>query len=175
MKISTITVLASLVAVFVLAGTALAGTTVMGSELGKDTRIEIEEKVKAKNATVTDGKALPFTTGNTMVVKGDAFDVSGLTEVHFGFDQNATLGFVGMLMDPARFDATDQILRSKYEFLEAHGAPGANRCAHFASEDAIIDLILDAGAPLQLLYVRKDLAPKAQAAPAPGKNEADNF
>lgn len=170
-----ITGLFAALVIFVLAATAMAGTTVVGSELGKDTRATIKEKVKAKNATVTDGKPLPLTSGSTMVVKGDTYGISGLTEVHFGFDQNSTLGFVGMIMDPAKFDAMDQILRSKYEFLEAHGEPGANRCSHFASEDVIIDLILDAGTPLQLLYVRKDLQPKPGAAPAPAKNEADNF
>lgn len=175
MKIRTFTVVGILAVLFALTGTALAGTTVVGVEIGKDTRVTIEEKVKAKGSAVTEGKALPFLTGSTMVVKGDTYDISGLTEVHFGFDQNATLGFVGMIMDPAKFDAMDQILRSKYEFLENHGQPGGARCAHYASDDTIIDLILDIGAPLQLLYVRKDLQPKPDTTPAPAKNEADNF
>lgn len=159
---------------------AIAGTTVVGFELGVSTRHSIQEGLKERGLYPVDGTEFAFATGKSIVVRGDAFGVSGLSETCFAFDRDDKLAFVGMLMGPERFEHMDGILGGKYTFLERHGkAPGA-RCAHYEADDALIELIYEEGAPLQLVYIRKDVRDNADAeaqkkAEEAAKKEAENF
>lgn len=163
-----------------MASQAIAGTSVVGFELGVSTRNTIHAKLEEKGLDVVEGVELAFAHGKTIVVRGPAFEISGLFEVCFAFDQDEKLGFVGFLMEPERFEHMDQILAGKYTFLERHGeAPGA-RCSHYEAEDALIDLIFEDQAPLQVVYVRKDVRARADAAvlqeaEEAAKKEAENF
>lgn len=159
---------------------ASAGTTVVGFELGVATRSSVEDELKEAGLEFAPGAEMAFAHGKPIVVQGPAFGISGLTETCFAFDQEDKLGFVGMLMAPERFDHMDAILGGKYSFLERHSQEDGSRCAHYESEDAIIELIHDMGAPLQVIYLRKDVRDNAenvarQKAEAAAKKEAENF
>jgi hypothetical protein len=132
-----------------------AGTTVIGFEMGNATRASINDKFEDLGINATKGPEFAFTTGDSIIIKGDPFGISGLTETCLAFDENDNLGFVGMLMDPGRFDDMDKILEGKYSFLERHAREDGSRCSHYESEDTLIDLIYDAGYPLQVIYIRK--------------------
>ena len=160
--------------------TVSAGTTVVGFELGVSTRASIQTELGKNNLEIEEGEELVFAHGRSVVVRGAAFGISGLIETCFAFDKEDKLGFIGLLMDPARFEAMDKILENKYSFLERHAQENGSRCSHYASDDAFIDLIHDTGTPLQLLYVRKDVRESAdkvakEKAEEAAKKEAENF
>jgi hypothetical protein len=180
MRNSKTFMLLALAACVFFGSTVSAGTAVVGFEIGSATRNDVEDGLKALGLEPIEGSEMTFSFGKPIVAQGPAFGIASLTETCFAFDPEGKLGFVGMLMDPDRFDHMDKILEGKYTFLERHGDESGSRCAHYESEDAVIDLIYDAGTPLQLLYIRKDVRDEAemvakQKAEEAAKKEATNF
>jgi len=113
--------------------------------------------------------------------KGTSYEIDGLNEVLYIFDEKKILAGVIMGMNKARFDAIFQFLSSKYQVTSQERPFVGNQFARFKPSDSFIDV----DAPhlsftMEIRYVRNDLMQKFNAqseaeAVAKKKSEASKF
>ncbi len=159
---------------------SVAGTQVLGAEIGVTTLDQLKQELSKKTKVESAGEN-KFTGGPMLKTGGDSYEIRGLTEVLYIFDDQKKLAGVLMDMDKARFDAVFDALNGKYKLTAQQRPFVGNQFARFKPTDAVVEL--DAphlGFNMEVRYIRNDLMQKYNAqseaeAAAKKKSEASKF
>lgn len=159
---------------------AYAGTQVLGFEIGVSTIDQVKSSL-AKQTKVIDSGTNKFTAGPMLKTDGSSYEIEGLNEVHYIFDDQKKLTGVIMNMDKTRFDSVFQALSGKYKVSSQQRPFVGNQFARFKTQDSVIEM--DAphlGFQMEVSYIRNDLMQKynfqtASEAEAKKKREAAKF
>jgi len=159
---------------------AFAGTPVLGFEVGVSTFEQVNAGL-AKKTRVENTGVNKFSNGPMLKTDGSAYEIDGLTEVLYIFDEQKKLMGVVMDMNKSRFDAIYQFLAPKYKLSEQQRPFVGNQFARFRTADSTIEL----DAPhmsfeMSVRYMRNDLVQKFKAqsqaeAAAKKKSESSKF
>lgn len=162
------------------AGMAHAGTQVLGVEIGQTTPAQLT-KALAKHAKLENRGTNKYSGGDMYHVDGDAYDIEGLKDVLYIFDDRQRLAGVIMDMDKGRFDSVYQYLTGKYKVTSQQRPFVGNQYAVFKPNDAVIELDSPhMSFDMEVRYLRNDLMQqfKAQSpadAVAKKRSEASKF
>lgn len=167
-------------ALLVATAIAHAGTQVLGFEIGITTVDQLKQEL-AKKTKVESRGTNEYMRGDMYRTDGTSYEIEGLTEVLYIFDEQKKLAGVIMSMGKHRFDAIHQFLSGKYKVVAQQRPFVGNQYARFRPEDAFIEL--DAphmGFGMEVRYIRNDLMQKFNAqsqaeAAAKKKSEASKF
>jgi hypothetical protein len=174
--------LVSILAATVLAITnfAYAGTPVLGFEVGVSTVTQVSATL-SKKTKVFDNGSNKFSNGPMVKTDGTSYEIDGLNEVLYIFDDQKKLMGVVMDMDKARFDNIFQFLSGKYKVTAQQRPFVGNQYARFKTTDSVIEI----DAPhmsfqMEVRYLRNDLLQKFNAqskseAAAKKKSESEKF
>lgn len=169
------------IAITLLCGNAAnAGTRVLGFELGESTVEQVKSSLQ-QQTKVTDAGINKFSDGPMIKTNGDSYEIEGLREVIYIFDEASKLAGILMEMNKGRFDSVYQAISSKYKVISQQRPFVGDQSARFKTEDAIIEI----DAPhlsfeMEVRYLRNDLVQKYNAisteeASAKKKREAEKF
>jgi hypothetical protein len=145
------------------AGEALAGTPVLGFEVGVSTLDQVKATLSAKTK-VEDRGTNKWSNGPMLGTDGSSYEIEGLNSVLYIFDEQKKLMGVVMNMNKARFKSIYEVLSGKYKVLSQQRPFVGNQFARFASSDGVIEL----DAPhlsfqMDVRYMRADLVQKFKA------------
>lgn len=168
------------VAASFLALHASAGTKVLGVEIGVTTVDQLKQDL-SKKTKLEDRGANKFTGGPMYKTDGASYEIEGLTEVLYIFDDQMRLSGVLMQMNKERFDAVFQFLSGKYKVAAQQRPFVGSQFARFRPADAFIEM--DAphlGFNMEVRYIRNDLMQRFNAqseaeTAAKKKSEASKF
>lgn len=159
---------------------AQAGTQALGFEIGVSTTDQVKAAL-AKQTKVNDAGVNKYTAGPMLKTDGSSYEIEGLNEVLYIFDDQKKLAGVFMDMNKARFDAVFQALSGKYKVSSQQRPFVGDQFARFKTQDSIIEI----DAPhmsfqMEVRYVRNDLMQKfnsqsAAEADSKKKREAAKF
>jgi hypothetical protein len=159
---------------------AFAGTKALGVEIGVTTVDQLRADLSAKTEIEERG-INKFSAGPTLATKGDSYEVDGLTEVVYIFDDHDKLAGVILQMNKDRFGALFKLMNAKYKVVTQQRPFVGDQFVRFKTADATIEL----EAPhlsftMEVRYVRHDLLKKFLAqseaeAAAKKKKEAAKF
>lgn len=165
---------------FGLAAAASAGTQVLGFEIGVSTAEQVRQAL-AKSTRVHDAGVNRYSGGPMLKTNGASYDITGLKEVVYIFDEQKKLAAVLMELNKSRFAAVFDALNGKYKVTTQQRPFVGDQFASFRTEDAVIEV----DAPhlsfdMAVRYLRRDLLQKfnAQSAAetaARTKSEAAKF
>jgi len=136
---------------------ALAGTPVLGVELGVSTLDQVRstqgQKAELENAGVNE-----YTGGPMLVSEGTGYGIEGLRKVAYIFDSQKKLAAVLMTLEKGRFDTIARVVAGKYKLRSQERPFVGNQQATFQTGDGVIEL----NAPhmsfeMTALYARSDL------------------
>ena len=171
---------AAIAACLLTGSSALAGTVVLGSELGITTSTQLKRSLP-RTAIIEALGINEFSGGAMFNVKGASHDIDGLSKVTYLFDEHDKLAAVIMTMNKERYDAVFQYLSAKYALKWTQRPFVGNQLARFRQADAAIEL----DAPhmsfeMEVRYIRHDLEQQfgqqsAAAARARRKAERSKF
>lgn len=136
---------------------AYAGTQVLGFEIGVSTNDEVKSFL-VKQTRVIDSGTNKFTAGPMLKTDGSSYEIEGLSEVLYIFDDQKKLTGVIMDMNKARFDAVFQAISGKYKVSSQQRPFVGNKFARFKTQDSVIEM--DAphlGFQMEVRYIRNDL------------------
>ena len=145
---------------------AVAGTQVIGVEVGVTTSDQLKSDL-SKRTKIEDRGENKFTNGAMLRTDGASYEIEGLTDVLYIFDEQKKLAGVLMTMNKARFDSVFQFLSSKYKVTAQQRPFVGDQFARFKPADAVIEM--DAphlGFTMEVRYIRNDLMEKYNAASA---------
>jgi hypothetical protein len=148
-----------LVTVFTFAE-AHAGTQALGFEISVSTVDQVKASL-AKQTKVEDVGINKFSGGPMLTTTGTAYEIEGLNEVTYIFDEQKKLAGVLMDMSKTRFDSVYQALAGKYKVASQQRPFVGNQYARFKTQDAVIEI----DAPhlsfqMAVRYIRNDLMQK---------------
>jgi hypothetical protein len=139
------------------AGSALAGTPVLGFEVGVSTLDQVTDAL-SKKTQVEERGVNRYSNGPMLKTDGSSYGLEGLNSVVYIFDGQKKLMGVVMNMSKARFKPIYEVLSRKYKVLSQQRPFVGDQFARFASPDGIIEL----DAPhmsfeMEVSYLRGDL------------------
>ncbi len=151
----------------------MAGTAVVGFEIGVSTETQVRESILSQNMTITEYPNATSFGGSTFGTTGTAYGIATLSEILISFDEKNVLGLVSMWVDASRYDSMVELLAGKYKLTEKHDLEDGSRCAHFDSGDSLVEVIAAYGNPeVSIHYVRKDIKEKTDARAKQAKEDA---
>lgn len=160
--------------------TATAGTQALGFEIGVSNADQVKASL-AKQTKVIDNGTNKFSKGPMFKTNGAAYDIEGLSEVLYIFDEQKKLVGIIMNMNKNRFNAVFQALSAKYKVASQQRPFVGNQFARFKTPDTIIEI----DAPhlsfdMEVRYVQNSLMQKfnsqsAEEESAKKKQEAAKF
>jgi hypothetical protein len=173
-------------AAIVFAGSAFAGTQVLGFEIGASSVDQVRGEL-AKKTQVQDAGTNKFSGGTMLKTDGASYDISGLNNVLYIFDDQKKL--MGVVMSMAKggglnnegFNQIYKIISSKYKLVSEQRPFVGNQYARFNSPDSIIEIQAQhLSFEMEVRYIRKDLMAKFNAqsmteAAEKKKSEASKF
>lgn len=171
----------ALISIALLGTTAAnAGTQALGFELGQSTIQEVKSALQ-QQTKVIDAGTNKYSQGPMLKTNGDPYEIEGLREVVFIFDEQLKLAGILMEMNKARFDSIYQAISSKYKVTSQQRPFVGDQNAKFKTKDAVIEM--DAphlGFEMAVRYMRNDLVQKfnsvaTEEAAAKKKREAEKF
>ncbi|OEZ63639.1 MULTISPECIES: hypothetical protein [unclassified Duganella] len=172
----------SVLAAFALTASisAHAGTQALGFEIGVSSSDQVRSAL-VKQTKVLDAGANKFTGGAMLKTDGSSYEIEGLNEVLYIFDDQKKLAGMILGMDKGRFDSVFQAISGKYKVSSQQRPFVGNQFARFKTQDAVIEM--DAphlGFVMEVRYIRNDLMQKfnsqtAVEAEAKKKREAAKF
>ncbi len=171
----------ALVAISLVFGTAAnAGTQALGFEIGASTVDQVKSFL-AKQTKVSDSGINKFSAGPMLKTDGSSYEIEGLAEVLYIFDDQKKLAGVIMNMSKDRFDAVFKALSTKYKVLSQQRPFVGNQFARFKTQNSVVEM--DAphlGFDMEVRYIRNDLMQKFNSqssaeAEAKKKSEAAKF
>lgn len=139
---------------------ANAGTQALGFEIGTSTIDQVKSTL-AKKSKVTDNGTNKFTMGPMLKTDGSSYEIEGLNEVLYIFDDQKKLAGIIMNMNKARFGTIFQLLSAKYKVTSQQRPFVGNQFARFKTQDSVIEM--DAphlGFVMEVRYIRNDLMQK---------------
>ena len=143
-------------------GIAHAGTQMLGFDLGVSTLEQVKSAL-VKQTRISDAGLNKFSGGPMLKTDGSSYEIEGVTEVVYVFDDQKKLAAVlmDMDMDKNRFDAVFKALSAKYKVSAQQRPFVGNQFARFKTPDAVIEL----NAPhlsfqMSVNYVRTELMAK---------------
>lgn len=159
---------------------AIAGTQVLGVEIGVTTVNQMRQEL-SKKTHVEDSGTNEFAGGPMLKTDGAAYEIEGLTEVVYIFDDQKKLAGVIMDMSKGRFDSVFEFLNKKYKVTSQQRPFVGDQFARFKPADSFIEM--DAphmGFNMEVRYIRNDLMQKFKTksnenSAAKKKSEAANF
>ncbi len=169
-----------LVATIFVCSASHAGTQALGFEIGVSSIDQVKSAL-AKQTKVNDVGTNKFTTGPMLKTDGTSYEIEGLNEVLYIFDDQKKLAAVIMDMNKAKFDSVFQALSGKYKVSSQQRPFVGNQFARFKTQDSVIEM--DAphlGFQMDVRYIRNDLMQKfnsqsAAEAETKKKREAAKF
>lgn len=161
-------------------GFVFSGTQVLGYEIGVSTVDQIKTSI-AKQAKIKNEDTNKWTGGAQFHTDGSPFEIRGLQNVQYIFDDQKKLTAIIMTMGKDSFDSVFKALSAKYKVVNQERPFVGNQYAKLKSQDSIIEI----DAPhmsfeMEVRYIRDDLMKKfsAQSAAeeqAKKKKEASKF
>jgi len=122
-----------------MAQTATPGVSPLGFTIGKATLKEVKAGVPG-SAKLSSKGTNRYSEGPMLKAQGRAFDIEGLQDVLFIFDERETLIALVMKMDKNGFDRIYQNLASKYRLVRKDIPFVGNKFAHFQQGNVEIEL-----------------------------------
>lgn len=140
-----------------VAAEAVAGTSVLNVELGKTTSQQLIAEMGA-NTKLTSQGINQYSHGEMLLTSGEVYNIAGLNNVLFIFDESGVLSGVVLNMQKHTFDKVYQAISSKHKVAQLVKPFVGNRYARFNTSDAVIEI----NSPhlsfeMDVLYVSKDL------------------
>ena len=159
---------------------AYAGTQALGFEIGASTVDQVKSSL-AKQTKVVDSGTNKFSAGPMLKTDGSSYEIEGLSEVLYIFDDQKKLAGVIMNMSKDRFDAVFKAISAKYKVTSQQRPFVGNQYARFKTQDSVVEM--DAphlGFDMEVRYIRNDLLQKFNSqssaeAEAKKKREAAKF
>lgn len=122
-----------------MAQTNAATVAPLGFAIGKATLKEVNKGVPG-GAKLKNNGTHPTSRGVMLQAQGKAFDIEGLQDVLFIFDERETLITLAMKMDRNGFDRVYQNLAGKYQLVHKDIPFVGNKFARFQQGDIVIEL-----------------------------------
>jgi hypothetical protein len=173
-------IMSALCAIMLASSPAMAGTPVLGAEIGVTT-VEQLRQALSKNTQVQDQGLNRYSGGQMLRTDGASYEIEGLSEVLYIFDTHGKLAGVLMEMEKSRFASVYQFIGQKYKVSSERRPFVGDQYARFKSSDATIEI----DAPhlsfkMEVRYLRNDLlqrfnADSAKEKAAKKKSEAQKF
>ena len=171
----------SLAIIAILASSfAHAGTQVLGFEIEASTLEQVNTSL-SKQTKVIDNGINKFSAGTMLRTNGSSYEIEGLNDVLYIFDDQQKLAGVIMNMNKNRFDTVYQAVSKKYKVASQNRPFVGNQFARFKTPDSTIEI----DAPhlsfeMEVRYIRKDFLQKFNSqstaeAESKKKREASNF
>ena len=165
---------------FALSTATFAGTQVVGVEVGVSTVDQVRQTL-SKNTKVQDAGTNKYSGGPMLKTDGTSYEIEGLTEVLYIFDDQKKLTGVVMDMNKERFESVFKALSAKYKVSAQQRPFVGNQFARFKTTDSVIEM--DAphmGFTMEVRYLRNDLMQRYNSqseadATAKRKSEASKF
>jgi hypothetical protein len=139
---------------------AFAGTQVIGFEIGVSTLSQVKttlnQQTNIKNETTNK-----WTNGTQFKTDGNSYDIRGLKEVLYIFDEQKKLAAIIMTMEENRFDSVFKAVSPKYKLISKQIPYVGNKYVKLKSQDSIVEI----DAPhlsfdIEVRYIRDDLMKK---------------
>lgn len=163
-----------------VSGAASAGTSALGFEIGVSSTDQVRATL-SKQMKVVEGGLNKYSGGPVLMTAGLGYDIEGLKEVAYVFDEQMLLAGILMTMSKHRFDAILGALSGKYKVSSQQRPFVGNQFARFKTSDAVIEI----EAPhlsfdMEVRYIRNDQlqrfnAQSAAEAEVKKKREAAKF
>lgn len=161
-------------------GFAFAGTQVLGFEIGVSTVDQVRSAL-TKQTKIKGEDVNKWTGGAQFHTDGSAFEIRGLQNVQYIFDDQKKLTAIIMTMGKDGFDSVFKAVSAKYKVVNQQRPFVGNQYAKLKSQDSIIEI--DAphmGFDMEVRYIRDDLMKKfneqsAAEEQAKKKKEASKF
>lgn len=156
-------ILPAFLAIVFASPSAIAGTQVLGAEIGVTTSEQLRRTLSS-NTAIQDRGVNQYSGGRMLATDGSSYDIQGLSAVLYIFDAQGKLAGVIMDMDKERFASIYQLLRQKYKVRSERRPFVGDQYARFKPADATIEL----DAPhlsftMKVRYLRNDLLQKFNA------------
>ncbi|WP_347988505.1 hypothetical protein [Methylomonas sp. AM2-LC] len=137
-----------------------AGTAVLGFEIGVSTLEQVNSSLSEKTTT-QDGGINKYSNGPMLKTDGNSYEIDGLNEVLYIFDDQRKLMGVIMTMHKDRFDSIYSFIAKKYKVFSQERPFVGDKSAQFKAADSIIEI----NAPhlsfqMKVSYIRNDLMQK---------------
>ncbi len=136
---------------------AIAGTQVLGFEIGVSTVDQVKTTV-AKQTIIKEQENNKWTNGPQFHTDGSAYEVRGLKDVMYIFDDQKKLTAVILTMNKDSFDSVLEAVSAKYKVVSQQRPFVGDQYAKLKSKDSIIEI----DAPhmsftMEVRYIRDDL------------------
>jgi hypothetical protein len=141
-------------------GVAFAGTQVLGFEIGISTVDQVRSTL-AKQTKIKGEDVNKWTGGPQFITDGSPFEIRGLKNVQYIFDEQKKLTAIIMTMGKDSFDSVYKAVSAKYKVVSQERPFVGNQYAKLKSQDSIIEI--DAphmGFEMEVRYIRDDLIKK---------------
>ena len=122
-----------------MAQTNAATVAPLGFAISKATLKEVNKEVPGGAKLKNNGTNL-YSRGVMLQAQGKAFDIEGLQDVLFIFDERETLIALVMKMDRSGFDRIYQNLAGKYQLVRKDIPFVGNKFARFQQGDIVVEL-----------------------------------
>lgn len=122
-----------------MAQTATPGVSPLGFAVGKATLKEVKDGVPG-GAKLSNEGTNRYSKGPMFKAQGRAFDIEGLQEVWFVFDEREALVAVQMTMAKNGFERVYQNLAGKYQLVRKDIPFVGNKSARFQQGDIVVEL-----------------------------------
>lgn len=164
------------ISVAAIAGTAQAGTPVLGFEIGVSTIDQVKSALSGRSK-INSGGLNRYSSGPMFTTDGDSYGIEGLNGVTYVFDGDNRLAAVFMEMSNHRFESVLNALSGKYKASAKQIPFVGDKYVRFKTQDAEIAI----NSPhmsfdMNVSYVRDDLMRKAKtqtAVEAEGKRKRE--
>jgi len=145
------------------AGSAFAGTQVLGFEIGSSSVEQVRADL-TKKTEVRDAGTNKYSGGAMLETDGSSYQITGLKDVLYVFDSQKKLVAVIMNMDKEQFDQIYKYISAKYKVVSEQRPFVGHQYARFNSPDTVIEI----DAPhlsfeMKVRYIRRDLMEKVNA------------
>ena len=118
---------------------ALAATPVLGFEINVSSVNHVKSSL-SRETVINDSGINAYTLGPMLKTNGSSYDIEGLHEVLYVFDEQQVLVAVFMDMDKSRFDDIYKALAHKYKVTSQNRPFVGNKYARFKTPDTIIEM-----------------------------------
>lgn len=122
-----------------MAQTSTTAVAPLGFAIGKATLKEVKDGVPG-GAKLSNEGTNRYSRGPIFKAQGRAFDIEGLQDVWFVFDEREALVAVQMTMAKSGFERVHQNLASKYRLVRKDTPFVGNKSARFQQGDIVIEL-----------------------------------
>jgi hypothetical protein len=139
------------------ATTAVAGPQVLGFEVGVSTVTQVKQALLSKGS-VADNGMNKWSGGPMFTTDGSLYNIEGISNVLYIFDNQQKLAGVILTMGKNHFDPVFDVLAKKYPVVSQERPFVGNHYARFKAPDAIVEVVAPhMSFDMEVRYLRNDL------------------